>query len=331
MNQDKLQRALQDYRRLKTISELSSEDHVRVREQPQLVSRFYDAVTSFFEFGWGTTFHFSPRRPRENLVKSQLRHDAEIGQLLRLNSDMVVGDIGCGVGGPLITIAQTTGAKIVGINFNRRQIQRGEERVRRAGLKDTCSFLYTDYMKIPLDDSIFDALYSFEALCHAPDKRLALRELFRILKPNGEVAIVDWALTDKFDPDNHQHAAIRTQIENNNATPELPTTESYVDSARDAGFDVIVAKDQQTEEGNPATPWYMALEGRDFSLSSMARTPFGRAFTARATHLFEGLKVAPAGTSETARMLNAAADALVEAGRLGFFTPSFLIHARKPN
>ena len=40
--------------------------------------------------------------------------------------------------------------------------------------------------------------------------------------------------------------------------------------------------------------------------------------------------MAPAGTSEAARFLNVAADALVEAGELGIFTPSFLVHARKP-
>lgn len=74
----------------------------------------------------------------------------------------------------------------------------------------------------------------------------------------------------------------------------------------------------------------MALEGRDFSLSSIARTPMGRAATAQTTRLLEGLKIVLAGTSETARMLNKAADALVEAGRLGIFTPSLLIHARKP-
>ncbi|MYF23557.1 MAG: hypothetical protein F4209_12575 [Chloroflexi bacterium] len=38
----------------------------------------------------------------------------------------------------------------------------------------------------------------------------------------------------------------------------------------------------------------------------------------------------PSGTSETASFLNVAADALVEGGELEIFTPSFLVHARKP-
>ena len=66
------------------------------------------------------------------------------------------------------------------------------------------------------------------------------------------------------------------------------------------------------------------------SLSSLARIPAGRALTAGVTGVLERLRMAPAGTSEAARFLNVAADALVEAGELGIFTPSFLVHARKP-
>ena len=330
MNQDKIQQALQDFHRLQSISQLPSDDTVRVTEQPKLVSRYYDAVTSFYEFGWGTTFHFSPRQAGENLPQSQRRHEESIGKLLQLSPKMMVADVGCGVGGPLMTIAQSTGANVLGINFNSYQIQRGEKHVKRAGLSDSCSFLYADFMNIPLDEGTFDALYSFEAVCHAPDISMALSELFRILKPNAEAAIVDWAFTDRFDAFNSQHSEIRTRIEENNATPELPTTENYVRAVRDVGFDIISANDQQIEEGDPATPWYMALEGRDLSISSIARTPIGRALVTNSTRLLEGLRILPSGTSETSRMLNKAADSLVEAGRLGIFTPSFLVHARKP-
>lgn len=331
MNRDELQHALQDFRNLGKIRELDSDDAVRVTEQPRLVSRYYDAVTSFYEFGWGATFHFSPRRPGENLLSSQKRHEDGVAKLLRISPEMSVADIGCGVGGPLITIGRSTGAKIVGINFNAYQIQRGEKLVERAGLSDSCSFLYADFMDVPLKDETFDALYSFEAICHAPDRKRTFGELFRLLKPSAEAAFIDWTLTDKFDLSNPLHNEIRAQIERNNATPDLLTAGEYLEAVESAGFEVIEKMDQQVVEGDPSTPWYMALEGRDFSLASAARTPVGRSLTAVLTSMLEGLKLAPKGTSETSRMLNAAADSLAKAGRLGIFTPSFLVHARKPN
>ncbi|MYE06845.1 MAG: hypothetical protein F4Y04_06455, partial [Chloroflexi bacterium] len=106
--------------------------------------------------------------------------------------------------------------------------------------------------------------------------------------------------------------------------------ERQVETVEEAGFEIIQALDQQAEHGNPETPWYMALQGRDFSFTSWARTPIGRGFTATVTKFLELVRIAPAGTSETATFLNVAADALVEGGELEIFTPSFLVHARKP-
>ena len=158
-----------------------------------------------------------------------------------------------------------------------------------------------------------------------PNRALAFREQHRLLKPGAEAAIVDWCLTDAFDSANREHMDIRARIERHNATPELLTAGEYVEAVQSAGFEVIEAVDQQAEYGHPATPWYMALQGRDMSLSSLARIPAGRALTAGVTGVLERLRMAPAGTSEAARFLNVAADALVEAGELGIFTPSFLV------
>lgn len=330
MTHDDMKDSNESVRRFSKISELPKDSNVRLREQPKLVSNFYDAVTKFYEFGWGSSFHFSPRLPGESLQSAQHRHEKGIAKLLRLRPGMEVADVGCGVGGPLVNIAKSTGAKIVGINFNKTQIQAGNQRVERAGLSGSCSFLYADFMNVPLEADTFDALYSFEALCHAPDRKLAFLELFRLLKPGAEAAIVDWVFTEAFDPSNSEHNELRKSIEDNNATPELDTKESYVQTVREAGFDVILAKDQQIDEGNPSTPWYMALQGRDFSFTSIARTPVGRSIVPRITRVLELIRIAPAGSSETSRLLNSAADALVEAGKLGIFTPSFLVHARKP-
>lgn len=333
MNRNKLKEAVQNYQQLREIRELSNDDDVRVREQPRLVSSFYDAVTSFYEFGWGPTFHFAPRRRGESLPKSLRRHNEGIGKLLRLGPEMAVADIGCGVGGPLVDIARATGARIVGVNINLHQLQRGSDLVRKAGLSDSCSFLYADFVDVPYEEGSFDALYSIEAICHAPDRRRVFRELFRLLKPAAEAVIIDWTLTDKYDGTNPQHNEIRARIERNNATPDLSTTGAYVEGLRESGFEVIDAHDQQAVEGDPLTPWYMALQGREFTqftLASFARTPVGRGFIAKFTRLLEVLRLAPAGTSETSRVLNGAADALVDAGKLGIFTPSFLVYARKP-
>ena len=325
---DDLAAALGEYRELWS-PHASAGGADGTRSHSALVSRFYDFVTPFYEYAWGTSFHFSPRRPRERLAEAQRRHEEGVGRLLGLRSGMRVADIGCGVGGPLVTIAKATGASITGLNNNAYQIARGERMLRRASLEKSCRFLPADFMSVPLPDDHFDAAYSFDAICHAPDTGRLFREVFRLLRPGGEIAAVDWTLTDRFEEADRRHREVKERIELGNGCPGLLTGQEQVNAVAAAGFEVLECVDQ-TATSDPRTPWYMSLQGRDISLSSLARVPAGRAFTAMATRLLERLRILPAGTGEAAEFLNRAADALVEGGELGIFTPSFLIHARKP-
>ena len=322
-----LSAALDDYRELRNPRASSAADGAR--SHSALVSRYYDIVTPFYEYAWGTSFHFSPRRPGERLAAAHRRHEEGVGRLLGLRSGMRVADVGCGVGGPMATIAAATGGSVTGLNNNAHQIARGERMLRKRGLADRCRFLCADFMNVPLDDGHFDAAYSFDAMCHAPDTAALFREIFRLLRPGGEIAAVDWCLTGRFDRDDRRHRDVRTRIEFGNATPDLLTTREQVDAARTAGFEVLEATDQAATS-HPRTPWYRSLQGRDLALSSLARVPAGRKFTATASRALESVRLLPAGTSEAAELLNVAADALVEGGELGIFTPSFLVHARRP-
>ena len=65
-----------------------------------------------------------PALPGESFKESLARHERFMSQALGLGPEMVVADIGCGVGGPLMEIARTSGARIVGINSNGYQLER---------------------------------------------------------------------------------------------------------------------------------------------------------------------------------------------------------------
>ena len=326
-----LRDALDDFLALEEVVAAQDGDRA-LRSQPQMVSRFYDVVTKFYEYGWGKSFHFAPRQSGEGLMAAQRRQEAGVAELLDLAPGTKVADIGCGVGGPLINIAKTSGASITGLNFNAYQIERGRRAARRAGggVPQRATFLLANYLDVPLDDGCFDAAYSFEAICHAPDNDRCLRELWRLLRPGGRIALTEWCLTDLFDGDDPVHRRIRDEVEFANAVPNLPTSGQFVAEVREAGFEVLSSRDQAFES-DPEFPWYRSLQGRDVSLASLARVPAGRKLTAAAISLLERLRIAPAGAGEASRILNGAADALVEAGQAGIFTPCFLVHARKPD
>lgn len=78
------------------------------------------------EWGWGQSFHFSPRLPGKDWGRSEAAHEARIAALLKLQPGMKCLDCGCGVGGPMRTIASTSGAHVTGITINEYQVQRAK-------------------------------------------------------------------------------------------------------------------------------------------------------------------------------------------------------------
>ncbi len=298
------------------------------REQYRsFVNRYYDLATDFYEFGWGQSFHFAPRRRGERFKASLLRHQHFLAERLSLKPGMDVLDVGCGVGGPMGNMARHSGANFVGINNNAYQIERAKLHTKDVG--QLCRFIHGDYMRIPEDDDRYDAAFAIESMPHAPDKAGAFREVLRVLRPGACFAGYEWCLTDVFDPGNAEHRRIENDIMVGDALPEIASTSEICDALRRAGFELLDAHDR-APESDPQTPWYRALQGRDLTLSSIPRTPFGRALTNLTLRVGERLRLFPEGSRAVSTLLNSAADALVEGGRSGIFTPMFFFLARKP-
>ena len=291
------------------------------------VNRYYDLVTDFYEFGWGQSFHFAPRRRGESFKASLLRHQRFLADRLSLKPGMEVLDVGCGVGGPMGNLARHTGASFVGINNNAYQIERAKLHTR--DVQSLCGFIHADYMRIPERDDRYDAAFAIESMPHAPDKTGAFREVFRVLRPGACFAGYEWCLTEDFDPGNAEHLRIKNDIMMGDALPDIALTSEICTALRSAGFELLESRDRALES-DPETPWYRALQGRDFTLASVPRTPLGRALTNLVLRAGEGLRVVPEGTRAVSTLLNAAADSLVEGGKSGLFTPMFFFLARKP-
>lgn len=302
---------------------------VRKANYVAVSSTLYDLVTDFYRFGWGESFHFAARKKTESLKDSLARSERGLGDVLKLRPGMRAVDIGCGVGGPLCTIARHSGANIVGVNNNAYQIGIARTRIAKLGLSDRCEVRNADFMNLPFPAESFDAAYSMEATPHAPDKVGCYRQIFNVLKPGGCYAGYEWCLTPLYDANNADHRRLKQGIELGNGVPELATCPEVVEALKTAGFEVLEARDT-APEGDPETPWYRALQGRDLTLGSLPRTPLGRALTNVAVRGMEAVGIAPAGTTEVSRLLNVVADQMVEAGVRGLFTPNFFYHARRP-
>lgn len=292
-----------------------------------IVNHFYDLVTDFYEYGWGQSFHFATRFDGETRREATVRYEHSIALRLGLRPGLRVLDVGCGVGGPMRTIARFSGASIVGVNNNQYQIMRANASTRAAGLDHLCSTLKADFMATDLPPGSFDCAYAIEATCHAPSLTGVYAEVWRVLKSDGLFACSEWCTTSRFDPRNPEHVRLCEAVAVGNGLMGIPSTEEALGAARSAGFEIVEATDLSLTGD---IPWYEPLAPRGLSLRSFRSSAAGRWWTNQLVGLLEFLRIAPRGSRSVSSFLNEGAEAMVEVGRAGIFTPDFLIVMRKP-
>ena len=290
---------------------------------------YYDLVTDFFEYGWGRSFHFAPRIPGESFKASLARHEHYMAHALGLSPGMVVADIGCGVGGPLTEIARFSGASIVGVNSNGYQLDHARRFAQEAGLSHLADFLHCDFLHVDAPDESFDAVYSIEATCCAPDKPSIYGEIFRLLKPGAPFAAYEYRMTERFNAEDPTHLKLKADIQLGGGLLVIDDKQTIDDALRSVGFDVLETRDL-AEQTCPSVPWYQPLAGSGLSLASFRSSRAGRSVTNGSLRVLEALRVVPRGSLRVAKTLDLCADAMIEAGRLGIFSPMYFVHARRP-
>jgi len=295
-----------------------------------LVNGYYDLVTDFYERGWGQAFHFAPGRVGESFTSSILRHEHYLALRLVLGAGEKALDVGCGVGGPMRAIAQISGASIDGINNHPEQLRRLALYNARAGLAERCKGIRSDFMALDLAPASYDAAYAIEATCHAPDRTKVFSGVHAALRPGGRFAGYEWVMTDRYDPSNTTHRELEERILRGNGLPRLTREDDVRDSLAAAGFVDIEIRDVADEPGT-VTPWYAPLTGHTDGPSRFHRHPLARPVLGAVVSALEAARIAPKGTTRVSALLQDTADALVEAGELGIFTPCLFFLGRRRN
>jgi ubiquinone/menaquinone biosynthesis C-methylase UbiE len=102
-------------------------------------------------------------------------------------------DVGCGVGLqiPLLADAVEPSGHVTGLDVRPEFLAHAERLTKAAGLTDRVSFREGDLNRLPFEDDTFDWLWSASAAGYPAHEPLRLlRELARVVKPGGKVAIM---------------------------------------------------------------------------------------------------------------------------------------------
>ncbi len=140
-----------------------------------------------------TDYHVQMLRVSNPLREPVLRSAI---QALQLPSGSRGLDAGCGIGLPALLLAEAVGpaGHVTGLDLSPEFLVHAEEIVEQAGLSEQISFREGDVSKLPFDDDTFDWAWSVDCVGYAPLEPLPLvKELARVVKPGGSVAILAWS------------------------------------------------------------------------------------------------------------------------------------------
>ncbi len=117
-----------------------------------------------------------------NMFLKNIVHDSGISRIL---------DVGCGTGELAMRLKKhKKGAKVFGLDMSADMINIAKAKAKSSGNSDI-DFKIGDVGHMPFGDNSFDCITCAHSFHHYPLKKKAVREMFRVLRNNGKVMIID--------------------------------------------------------------------------------------------------------------------------------------------
>ncbi|KAJ8614258.1 hypothetical protein CTAYLR_001116 [Chrysophaeum taylorii] len=173
------------------------------------VGREYDAWTreGILEHYWGEHIHLGYYTDEEmrrgyllkNFVEAKYNFTErmmEWGGINDLEGPLKILDVGCGIGGTTRYMAsKLPEADVTGITLSSEQVGRATALAKAREIPNA-KFQVMDALRMDFPDNSFDVVWGCESGEHMPDKGEYVREMTRVLKPNGKLVVATWCQRD---------------------------------------------------------------------------------------------------------------------------------------
>jgi ubiquinone/menaquinone biosynthesis C-methylase UbiE len=123
--------------------------------------------------------------------------------LPHLRPSMRLLDVGCGPGSITRGLAERLAAgQVVGVDLSKDALDGARRDAAARGLTNL-HYQEGSVYQLPFPDASFDAVYAHQVLQHLRERESAVREMLRVVRPGGLVAVrdVDWGTAAYWPPD----------------------------------------------------------------------------------------------------------------------------------
>lgn len=167
-----------------------------------------------------------------------------LAQALELKPGMLVLDICSALGGPARQLAKKYGVKVIGLDATPRMVEEAIKRTEAAGLSHMIEYVLGNALDLPFKQETFDVVWGQEAWCYITDKKRLINEAYRVLKRGGKIGFTDWIVTGKPSPEELQ------ELLDSMTFPYMETFEGYQKLLKEAGFEILIARDETEDFHN---------------------------------------------------------------------------------
>jgi SAM-dependent methyltransferase len=226
---------------------VTANEHATV---PAEIARYYDSNTRrFLLFGTGRGAHAmhrelwgagvsSAREAVDHINRLVAEEIADLAAPAGPQSERIIVDFGCGVGGTLFRLAERfPGAYLSGITVSRRQVEVAQRLAQELGYAHRCSFSLGDFQTADLELQA-DAIVAVEAFAHSDSADAFLASAARHLRPGGRLLIADDFLTSEEDELEEAQRLRVEQLRMGWRVPAVCTAEKLTSAAAQHGLRV---------------------------------------------------------------------------------------------
>jgi cyclopropane fatty-acyl-phospholipid synthase-like methyltransferase len=150
-------------------------------------------------------------------------------------------EIGSGIGGPARYLAHHGGISITALELQADQNNLATRLTRRCGIDAQVDHACGDFLQYDFGGQQFDAVVSWLALYHIPERPRLLARCHALLKPGGRFYTEDLCSIGRID------ARQMADLERDLYAITLPSLEAYRNNLESAGFTVEICRDMTAD------------------------------------------------------------------------------------